>query len=96
MNQTHTAAPWAFDRLQEKIFGSDGESVVYETNTNQADIDLIVAAPDLLVALQNSIALADRNRDAMELLGHKVERPPEMQAVYDACVAAVNKATGLA
>jgi len=57
----------------------------------QRDINekLAVVQVGLVAALENSIALADRNRNAMLLLGHKVERPPEMQAAYDKCVAAV-------
>lgn len=57
---------------------------------------LHAAAPYLLAALQKSIELADRNKRGAEVLGHKVTRPPEMQAVYDECVAAVAMATEVA
>lgn len=60
----------------------------------EANARLIAAAPELLEALQKSIALADSNRDAALALGREVIRPPEMQAVYERCVAAVAKATG--
>lgn len=47
------------------------------------------AANVMLQALQKSVALADSNKHVAELLGHKVERPPAMQAIYAECVAAI-------
>ena len=60
----------------------------------EANSCLIEAAPDLLDALQGAIALADKNKAESEEDGYTVVRLPEMQAMYDKCIAAIAKATG--
>ena len=53
---SHTPGPWVIDFASERIYGTDGfgehQVVVYETNTNEEDIRLIAAAPELLDALR--------------------------------------------
>lgn len=63
-----------------------------ETSTPCADnARLIGAAPDLLEALQEAVALADKN---VAMFSGKPNRTPRCQASYDKCVAAIQKATG--
>lgn len=62
----------------------------------EADARLIAAAPELLAALQASIALADKNVPRSPNGFGEPLRTAACQAVYDQCVAAVAKATGSA
>lgn len=92
MSAKHTPGPWAVDVMP-------GEVVVYEAvtlknidickmggnNNDGANARLIAAAPDMLAALQASIALADKNRPRFDVRG------AECQSVYDMCVSAIAK-----
>jgi hypothetical protein len=49
----HTPGPWFANLSEETVTGADGNTVVYELNTNEADARLIASAPDLLEALQD-------------------------------------------
>jgi hypothetical protein len=53
---THTPAPWVFDAEREQIVAGV-ETVVYETNTNVADVRLILAAPHMLAVLKHIAGL---------------------------------------
>ena len=59
MNAQHTLGPWELDAESEIVSGFDryGERqvVVYELGTNEANNHLIVAAPDLLAALEDAL-----------------------------------------
>lgn len=97
----HTPGPWeAF--TQPEFSGwwavrdaSTGREIgSCDGGFDETDARLMAAAPELLAAMQASIALADMSRDAAIALGREVIRPPKMQAAYDACVAAVAKAIG--
>jgi hypothetical protein len=57
----------------------------------EANARLIASAPLLLEALQEAVALADKNCHAWD---GKPDRTPECQASYDKCVAAILAATG--
>jgi len=48
---------------------------------------------ELLAALQAAVDLADKNKAVMEASGYMVTRSAEMQAVYDQCAAAIQKAS---
>lgn len=76
----HSTAPWKFYPEEERILSFDGENVVYETNTNMDDINLIVAAPDLLSALKDC-------QDALRI------HAPDVWALEQANKA-IEKATG--
>jgi hypothetical protein len=49
---THTPGPWRVCDEQEQILGPEGEIIVWETGTNEANNRLIAAAPELLEALE--------------------------------------------
>ncbi len=49
---------------------------------------------EMLNALKEAIALADKNKAQAEANRFQVVRPPAMQAIYDKCVAAIARATG--
>lgn len=59
----HTPGPWIADVEAEVVGAVGGGVVVYETNKNPADMYLIAAAPDLLLALE----FVSRARGAGEL-----------------------------
>jgi hypothetical protein len=68
----------------------EGEQALEEAMGNAI---LFAAAPDMLKAMQASVALADRNMAKSHANGVMTKRTPEAQAVYDQCVAAIAKAT---
>lgn len=84
------------DPAAENYYRIASVSNVNNALANKENARLIAAAPELLEALQASVALADENKRRAEADGRTVVRSPEMQAVYDRCVAAIAKATGSA
>ena len=56
----HTPGPWFADLSAETVTSADGNIVVYELNTNEADACLIAAAPDLLEALTKLLDMHER------------------------------------
>lgn len=77
----HTPGPWIFDndwRRWPTVFGSDGikvaiiekdktiDSFVYELPERFANARLIAAAPDMLAALKDVVAVADRKTDEFD------------------------------
>ncbi len=54
---SHTPGPWSYHdaSIEPQILGVNGETVVYELNTNEHDARLIAAAPELLEALEAAL-----------------------------------------
>lgn len=52
----HSPAPWTFSAVSEQVLSADGETVVWEAGTNEADNYLIAAAPELLSSLKAILA----------------------------------------
>jgi len=63
----HTPGPWAVDLAAETVTGSNGNIVVYEMNTNEADAILIAAAPDLLEACVQAMQDFDNAKYAEDM-----------------------------
>ena len=102
MSAKHTPGPWRVGAPGPNgchTVGTEGglmtamvaHSINHPEQASQAiaDARLIAAAPELLEALQDAVALADANRDSAALHGITLVRPPAMQAMYDKCVAAI-------
>jgi len=49
----HTPGPWREDAGREMIIGPNGEIIVWELGTNEADARLIETAPELLKTLDD-------------------------------------------
>lgn len=109
MSTKHTQGPWKFfpaltaseNHKGFRVVGGRAAWLLADVvpldaagKEGEANARLIAAAPELLEALRNAVALADRNRANAEAEGATVARTAEMQAVYDACVAAIAKAEG--
>jgi hypothetical protein len=90
----HTPAPWQrIGWMPTGIYGTGNLADAIRIcrmdrrKEHDADANIIIAAPDMLAAIKAAVALADANQP------HE-GRTSECQAVYDQCVAAINKAEG--
>lgn len=49
----HTKEPWTSDLVAEMIYGANGQTIVYEMNSNEADARRIVACVNACAGISN-------------------------------------------
>ena len=83
MTQTPGYGIWTTDLDGNRVAGFTPAQILAVTQERD----------ELLAALQAAVDLADKNKAVMEASGYMVTRSAEMQAVYDQCAAAIQKAS---